>query len=276
MSGGPAPGPRVDPEPDAGPEPSPPPADEPRSRLRWWKEVLYIAAFYAVYTFIRNTQGSASVSEATAMANALEVIRAEEALHIYVEEQVQEAFLGWPWFIELWNVFYGTFHFVVTIVALVLLFRRFPDRYPRWRNTLAFTTALALIGFAAYPLLPPRLLPASYGYVDTLRAYGSLWSFESGAVNKLSNQYAAMPSLHFAWAVWSSLVLAGILRRPWARVLAVGYPVATLFAIVVTGNHYILDAAGGLAVLGVGALAGFALAARTGVNPVREPVSNPR
>ena len=276
MSGGPAPGPRVDPEPDAGPEPSPPPADEPRSRLRWWKEVLYIAAFYAVYTFIRNTQGSASVSEATAMANALEVIRAEEALHIYVEEEVQEAFLGWRWFIELWNVFYGTFHFVVTIVALVLLFRRFPDRYPRWRNTLAFTTALALIGFAAYPLLPPRLLPASYGYVDTLRAYGSLWSFESGAVNKLSNQYAAMPSLHFAWAVWSSLVLAGILRRPWARVLAAGYPVATLFAIVVTGNHYILDAAGGLAVLGVGAVAGFALAARTGVNPAREPVSNPR
>ncbi len=246
-----------------------------RSRLRWWKEVLYIAAFYGVYTFIRNTQGSASVSEATAMANALEIIRAEEALNIYVEEAVQEAFLGWPWFIELWNVFYGTFHFVVTIVALVLLFRRFPDRYPRWRNTLAFTTALALVGFATYPLLPPRLLPASFGYVDTLRAYGSLWSFESGAVNKLSNQYAAMPSLHFAWAVWSSLVLVLILRRPWAKALAVVYPAATLFAIVVTGNHFILDAVGGAACLGVGALAGFALAARIGVDPAREPVSNP-
>jgi len=243
-------------------------------QLRWWKEVLYIAAFYAVYTFIRNTQGSASVSEATAMANALDVIRAEEALNMYVEEGVQEAFLGWGWFIELWNVFYGTFHFVVTIVALVLLFRRFPDRYPRWRNTLAFTTALALIGFATYPLLPPRLLPASYGYVDTLRAYGSLWSFESGAVNKLSNQYAAMPSLHFAWAVWSSLVLVPILRRPWAKALAVAYPAATLFAIVVTGNHYILDAVGGAVALAVGALAGFAVAARTGVHPAPEPVSN--
>lgn len=283
MSGAPVPGPRADPGPDAGPpgpdgpEHSASPAEAParRSRLRWWKEVLYIAVFYGVYTLIRNTQGSASVSEATAMANALDVIRAEEALKIYVEEAVQEAFLAWRWFIELWNVFYGTFHFVVTIVALVLLFRRFPDRYPRWRNTLAFTTALALIGFATYPLLPPRLLPASYGYVDTLRAYGSLWSFESGAVNKLSNQYAAMPSLHFAWAVWSSLVLVPILRRPWAKALAAVYPVATLFAIVVTGNHYILDAAGGAAALGVGALAGFALAARTAVDPAREPVSNP-
>jgi len=245
-----------------------------RSRLRWWKEVLYVAAFYGVYTLIRNTQGSASVSEATAMANALEVIRAEEALNIYVEEQVQEAFLGSSWFIQLWNVFYGTFHFVVTVVALVLLFRRHPDRYPRWRNTLAFTTALALIGFATYPLLPPRLLPAAYGYVDTLRAYGGLWSFDSGAVDKLSNQYAAMPSLHFAWAVWSSLVLVTILRRPWAKALAVLYPGATLFAVVVTGNHYILDAVGGAVALAAGAAAAFALAARTGAHPPRETVSN--
>lgn len=283
MSRRPVAGPEVDPEPDTEPvpqlddrpeDPSAPP--DRHSRLRWWKEVLYIAAFYGVYTFIRNTQGSAAVSQATAMANALEIIRAEEALNIYVEEPIQQAFLGWSWFIELWNLFYGTFHFVVTIVALVLLFRRFPDRYPRWRNTLAFTTALALIGFATYPLLPPRLLPASYGYVDTLRAYGSLWSFESGAMNKLSNQYAAMPSLHFAWAVWSSLVLVSVLRRRWSRALAGLYPAATLFAIVVTANHYILDAVAGAVALAVGGVVGFALAARTGAHPPPEPVSNPQ
>jgi membrane-associated phospholipid phosphatase len=271
----------VDPPPEVDPEVEPghPSHRRPRSRLRWWKEILYVAAFYGVYTLIRNTQGSAAVSEATAMANALEVIRAEEALNMYVEEGVQQAFLGWPWFIRLWNVFYGTFHFVVTIAALVLLFRRFPERYPRWRNTLAFTTALALIGFATYPLLPPRLLPASFGYVDTLRAYGGLWSFESGAINKLSNQYAAMPSLHFAWALWSALVLVPLLRRRWAKALAALYPVATLFAIVVTGNHYILDAVGGVAALAAGAGAGFALAGRTQggrthAHPPPKPVSN--
>jgi hypothetical protein len=233
--------------------------------------VLYILAFYGVYSFVRNTQGSAAVSEEHAFSNALEIIRLEKALWMYHEEGIQEAFLDWRGFIELWNIFYGTFHFVVTVVALVLLFRRFPARYPRWRNTLAATTALALIGFATYPLMPPRLLPASYGFVDTLRAYGSLWSFDSGPVARVSNQYAAMPSLHFAWSMWSTLVLWPIVRRPWSKALVVLYPVATLFAIVVTANHFVLDAAGGALVLGVGAVVGFALARRLGGPVTRHP-----
>jgi hypothetical protein len=255
------------------PEPEPPlPAG---SRLRWWKEVLYIAAFYALYSAIRNTQGSATVSAAHALAHARGVIRVEKGLGLFVEERVQHSFLGWRWFIQFWNLFYGTFHFVVTVVALVLLFRRFPGRYPRWRNTLAATTGLALVGFALYPLMPPRLLPASYGFVDTLRVFGGLWDFDSGPVAHVSNQYAAMPSLHFAWSTWSALVLYPMLTHRWSRALAVLYPVATLFAIVVTANHYWLDAAGGALVLGLGSALGFALAAATVArHPVGEVVPN--
>jgi hypothetical protein len=110
--------------------------------------------------------------------------------------------------------------------------------------------------------MPPRLLPAAHGYVDTLRVYGSLWSFDSGAMSKLSNQYAAMPSLHFAWSTWCALVLVPSLRSWWAKAAVVVYPAFTLFAIVVTANHFILDAAGGLVVLGVGSVIGFAIAAR--------------
>jgi hypothetical protein len=253
------------------PEPEPPARP---SGLRWWKEVLYIAAFYAVYSLIRNTQGSATVSEAVAFSHAREVIDIERAVGLYFEEGVQDAFLDWRWFVQFWNLFYGTFHFVVTISALVLLFQRFPARYSRWRNTLAATTGLALIGFAAYPLMPPRLLPASYGFVDTLRVYGGLWSFESGPVAQVSNQYAAMPSLHFAWSAWSAFVLYPMVRRPWSRALIALYPAATTFAIVVTANHFWLDAAGGALVLGVGALIGFRLAAATARHPVEEPVPN--
>ena len=253
---------------------APPPPQPQSPRLRWWREVLYIAAFYGVYSVVRNTQGSASVSAATAFANAREVIRAEEALNLYFEEGLQEAFLDWRPFIQLWNLFYGTFHFVVTVAALVLLFRRFPARYPRWRNALAATTGLALVGFATYPLMPPRLLPASYGFVDTLRVYGGLWSFESGPLAQVSNQYAAMPSLHFAWSAWSALVLYPMLRRTWARVGALLYPPATLFAIVVTANHYWLDAVGGAVVLAVGTAGGFALAAVTARHPGDRPVPN--
>jgi len=184
------------------------------------------------------------------------VIDLEQALASYVEEAVQQEFLDDRWFIQFWNLFYGTFHFVVTAAGIVYLFTRAPWRYVRWRTTLAVTTALALIGFATFPLMPPRLLPATYGFVDTLRDYGGLWSFDSGAMQKVSNQYAAMPSLHFAWSTWCALVFIPSLRRPWAKALAAVYPVLTLFAIVVTANHFWIDAAGGAVILALGWLAG--------------------
>jgi hypothetical protein len=229
-----------------------------RPRLRWWREVLYVIAFYGVYSVVRNLQGSASVSEETALGHALDIIRWERALGLYFEERLQDAFLDWSWFISAWNVFYGTLHFIATAGVLVWLFRRHPARYPLWRNMLAAMTALALIGYAAYPLMPPRLLPAAHGYVDTLRDFTALWSFDSGAVDKVSNQYAAMPSLHFGWSAWCALAAASVARSWWARLAVALYPIATLFAIIVTANHFWLDAAGGALVLGLGFLVAFA------------------
>jgi hypothetical protein len=243
-------------------------------RLRWWKELAAATVFYAVYSFIRNTQGSAAVSDALAFRNARQVIHLEELMGLYHERVFQHFFLGADTLMSIWNLFYGTFHFVVTVVALVVLFRRFPRRYPRWRNTLAATTGLALLGFALYPLMPPRLLPQSYGFVDTLKVYGGLWSFDSGAVQKLSNQYAAMPSLHFAWSTWTALVLVPALRQTWTKAAMALYPLATLFAIVVTANHFVLDAVGGAAVLGLGAAIGFPLAAVGARHPARSPAPN--
>lgn len=210
-----------------------------------------MVAFYAVYSVIRNA-GVAPNSVDEAFGHARQVISVERWLGSFHEQAVQELFLPARGFIAFWNVFYGTAHFVVTVAALVWLFRRQPHRYPLWRNALAATTALALVGYAVYPLMPPRLLPAGYGFVDTLESVGGLWSFQSGPVAQVSNQYAAMPSLHAAWATWSALVLAPAARPGWRRALVVTYPLLTLFAIVVTANHFWLDAAGGLAVLAVG------------------------
>ena len=224
--------------------------------LRWWKEAIYIAAFYAVYSVVRNQFGSAAVGRNVAFGHAREVISIERWLGSFHEETIQQWFLDDRAFIQWWNLFYGTFHFVVTTVAIVWLFRKQPWRYVRWRTALAATTGIALVGFALFPLMPPRLLPARYGFVDTLQAYGGLWSFDSGAMQKVSNQYAAMPSLHFGWSLWCCLVFLPALRRPWARALALAYPVLTLFAIVVTANHYWLDAAGGALCLGIGILVG--------------------
>ncbi len=224
--------------------------------------MLYVLAFYCVYSFVRNA-GTGADNVTQAFHHARQIIRLERFVGLYHEETIQELFLSQRWFIRLWNIYYGSFHFIVTAGALVWCFRRRPDRYPRWRNTLALTTALALIGFAFYPLMPPRLLPSSYGFVDTLARVGGLWSFDSGTMKAVSNQYAAMPSLHFGWSSWSAFVLwPAAADRTWAKVLLVAYPLATLFAIIVTANHFWLDAVGGALVLGVGYLVASALTAR--------------
>lgn len=227
-------------------------------RLRWWREVFFIGAFYGAYTVVRNF-GIATDSTRAALRNAERVIAFERALGFFNEETIQRAFLDWRWFIQFWNVFYGTAHFVVTIIATALLFRREPTRYRVWRNTLAVTMGLSLVSFTLFPLMPPRLLAANglpFGFVDTLKEYGGLWSFDSGAVAKVSNQYAAMPSLHFAWALWSACALAPMAKSRWAKAAATSYPLLTLFAIVVTANHYWIDALGGAAVLAAGHLGG--------------------
>ena len=242
-------------------------------RLRWWQEVAIAAAFYGIYSVVRNMQGSATVSAAHAFNNARKVIDFERLLGLYHERGIQEAFLGSDLVMTVWNVLYGTLHFVVTIFVLVLLFRRFPARYIRWRNTLAATTGLALIGFAFYPLMPPRLLPASYGFVDSLKVFGSPWSFDSAAMHKISNQYAAMPSLHFAWSLWCACAILPAVRLLWSKLLAGLYPLVTLAAIVITANHFIIDAVAGAAVLGVGWLVGGAVTDRLAQRGERQAVA---
>lgn len=238
------------------------PTSTPR-RPRWWLEIVLIAALYAVYTTIRNQFGSdlGTAAKRTALDNAELVIEIERSLHLFVEHGVQQAFIGWDWFLVFWNFFYGFMHFAATIGALVFLFVAHPRRYLRWRSILTVTTVLALVGFAVFPLMPPRLLndcetpygacDSTYEFVDTLVDPGGFWSFNSDAMQDISNQYAAMPSLHFAWALWVALALYPVLRRRWVRSAVVAYPWLTLFAIVVTGNHYWIDAAGGATVLAV-------------------------
>ena len=121
--------------------------------------------------------------------------------------------------------------------------------------------------------MPPRLLDLHglhYGFVDTLERFGSLWSFDSGTMQKISNQYAAMPSLHFAWSLWCALLLFPVLRHWWTKALAALYPVATLFAVVVTANHYWLDAAGGAVCLGAGYALGGLVTRRWEKRPAAE------
>ena len=223
-------------------------------RILWWRELLLIGLFYFAYNLVRNQFGSAAVGPVLALSNAEIVIELERALGLYNESALQQWFLGWDVFISIWNVFYGLAHFSVTFFTLAWLYLKFPEVYQRWRTTGLLCTGLGLIGFALFPLMPPRLLGdcgpygaclPDAGFVDTMVHYGGLWSFDSGTFQQISNQYAAMPSIHFAWALWCFLALRGRIRSGWGRLALYLYPLLTLFAVVVTANHYWIDAVAG-------------------------------
>jgi hypothetical protein len=219
--------------------------------LYWWAELLSIAVFYTLYTTVRNLNGT---NASIARSNALKLMHWQDVLGINFERAAQQWALHFKPLIIACNYFYGSLHFVVTGGVLVFLYRKFSDDYPLWRNTIAFATAFALVGFALWPLMPPRLLPSHFGFVDTLSRYPTFWSFNQGAINKISNQFAAMPSVHCAWSMWCAVVLVPRVRHGWSKTLAALYPVGTVTAIVLTANHYILDALGGFVILALGFL----------------------
>ncbi len=269
-----------------------PPMQRREHRVYWWKEALVAAVFYGVYSVTRNQFGSNKIAAdgvpEQPFTNAERIIDIESWLGTFHEQAVQAWFLPYRGFIQFLNVFYGTAHFGVTLGVFVLLFIKRADVFPQWRNTLAAMTALAIIGFAFFPLMPPRLLDApcplpqigdevptqfggaclesslrgadgTFGFVDTLAEYGGPWSFDSEAMASISNQYAAMPSLHIGWATWCAIAVWPLLRNRWAKAAVLIYPMVTLFTIVVTANHYWIDGVGGLVAFGLGALIGFGL-----------------
>ncbi len=249
------------------------PAPDDAPRLAWWRELIIAGTFYFVYSVVRNLFGAGKESRTIALSHAKGVIHVEETLGLWFEPRLQHWYLALPGhgLIRWWNIFYGTAHFAVTVGVLVFAFVRAPQIYRFARTMLAGTTALALIGFAGYTLMPPRLLDSAsayggcagqqpgcqgYGMIDTIDRWGGLWKFGEGAMKNVSNQYAAMPSLHFGWSTWCAITVVLVIGRGRARWLAFLYPAATLFCILVTANHFWLDAFfGGVALAGGWAIA---------------------
>jgi hypothetical protein len=226
-------------------------AENWRKKPQWWREFLYLAIFYGLYTAVRNINGSV-LDEAVAKRHAMDIVQLERDLHIFNEHQIQSFFLDHTWAVRALDVWYGSAHFVVTVGVLFWLFHVQKQRYHKWRNVLLGTTFFALCGYLLYPLAPPRLLPESFRFVDTLQTVGGLWDFNSKTVENVSNQYAAMPSLHTGWAVWCALAIIPILKHWWTRAAIIVYPATTITAIVATANHYWADVAGGIFVFGLG------------------------
>lgn len=223
--------------------------DRPRAgaaRPRLWPELLIMLLCYGAYELVRNL---VPTDHAMAAHRAYAILNLEYALNLDVEYALNRLFTAHGWVAVAANYFYATLHFVMTIGVLVWLYVRQPGHYRRYRTMLFATTLIGLAGFWLYPLAPPRMLP---GFTDTVISFGTWGIYDSGPTASVSNQYAAMPSMHTAWSLWCAVVIIGITRRRWAVVLAALYPAATIVVIMGTANHYLLDAVGGMAALAFG------------------------
>jgi hypothetical protein len=188
----------------------------------------------------------------------------ERSLHVFVEGRVQDAAGSLPGLIGTLGMLYLTLHLTVTAAYLLWLHRRRPAAFPLVRTTLLLASALALIGYLAFPTAPPR--DAALGISDTISS-GRV-DLNHGLISSLYNPFAAVPSMHVGYAViiGASLVLHG--GRPSLRVLGLAYPAVVLFVVVATGNHFLVDAVAGTAVAAVGAA--LAYVALRAAAPARE------
>ena len=186
-----------------------------------------------------------------AVRHAHDVLRWERAAHIAWEAPLQRIFLGSPFVVRALDVFYFAGHFAVTAVFLVWLYRRSRPAYRRFRNAFLATTALAFVVQWRFPTAPPRV--ADVGLVDTLRRFSGL-DIGSPGSGGLSDPVAAMPSLHAGWALGVGIGLVLYARNPFWKALGAVYPAAVILTTIVTGNHFLLDAVGGMAVLAAGFL----------------------
>ncbi|MFF5251464.1 phosphatase PAP2 family protein [Streptomyces leeuwenhoekii] len=217
-------------------------------RPRLWFEILLIAVSYWTYSLVRN---AVPEQRAQALRNADWIWKVEHQLGIAVEQTINHAANSVTWLIVGMNYYYATLHFVVTLGVLVWLYRRHPGRYAATRLVLFSTTGVALVGYYLFPLAPPRLMDGGR-FIDTVMVHQTWGSMASGDLKNMSNQYAAMPSMHIGWSLWCGLTIFALATIPWVRVLGLLYPTLTLVVIVATANHFWLDAVGGMLCLAFG------------------------
>ncbi|WP_372344897.1 phosphatase PAP2 family protein [Streptomyces sp. KL116D] len=244
-------------------EPAEPEPDASVARPPLVRELLLVVGLFLVYKFGRQL---ANGHEAEAFHNADHVWSFERAVHLPGEGAVQGVLLHSDALIHVANTYYATVHFPATLAFLVFLYLRRPRHYVWTRRVLAALTAAALVLHLSFPLAPPRMLDAAH-LVDTAQVYGPSVYAAKPATDTMANQFAAMPSLHFGWALMVAIGLIVATRSRW-RWLWLLHPLLTLLVVVGTANHYWLDAIVATALLGI-ALAAIRMPLTVGGSAIR-------
>jgi membrane-associated phospholipid phosphatase len=211
-----------------------------------------LGIFVLADLFYETVRGISEHNEAIPFQNARTIVSTEKSLHFFFEQGIQSWAMDHRVLIDFANFMYVNSHFVITTSVLVWLYLRHNDRFYFVRNMFVIAMGLALVGYLLLPTAPPRFFP-ELGFVDTLSYYVNV-KHDSGLVTLFFNPYAAVPSMHVAF----SLLIAGpamlIVRRKAFKALWALYPLVVTFVVVVTGNHWLMDALAGAAVAGAAAI----------------------
>ena len=260
----------------------------PVRRVHWYFEVLLAVAGYLIYAEARTLHGKdANAYKGTATRHGQDLFDFEKAIHIDWEKGLQHVLLPYKGFLQVVGGFYGGAHFIITIGVLIwMLFKR-PQFYRFWRSALFLLTMTAVGIFALFPgnaALGCSKTRAATPLPSTrwTRSAG-LWSYNHGVIERISDGYAPMPSLHLGWSTWVAMSLWFTLpAKSWGRkVIVCLYPLAVYFTVIATGTHFVIDGVAGMALTGtVVTLFAFIVVAyrrrrRPAAAVVTTPVSTP-
>jgi membrane-associated phospholipid phosphatase len=218
-----------------------------------WLDVLrQIIVFCGAYYAYRYARGAVDSRAADAFANSRDLIDIERATHTFFEPAIQEWATSAGWIIDLASWMYVNSHFTITVVALAFIYLFRNDSFYWVRNMFSIAMAVAIVGYILYPAAPPRFFP-EWGFIDSVAEFTGVPATDV-TVNALFNPFAAVPSMHVAFALMLGLPLARLVKPRWLKGVWLAYPVIVTFVVIVTGNHFWLDALLGALVAAVSAV----------------------
>ncbi|MGH2602621.1 MAG: phosphatase PAP2 family protein [Dehalococcoidia bacterium] len=209
----------------------------------WGDALRQLAFFFFSYQGYQVVRGLSEGREDLAFDNAHHLIGIERSLGTFFEASFQQSLLDDRWVIDVANWMYVNTHYVITTSFIVWLYLFRNEHFYFVRNMFVVAMGIALLGYSAFPTAPPRFL-ADLGFTDTIAAFTAVEQ-DSKAISLLVNQYAAVPSMHIGFALMIAVPGIRLCQSLVARALWSGYPVMVFFVIVITANHFWLDAAAG-------------------------------
>ena len=219
-----------------------------------------IGLLLAVDLAYETVRGLADGQRSVAFAHGQQVIDAERSIGTFFEPGFQSFFLGFDWLMDFANQVYMNSQFAIVLAFFFWLYFRRNEAFYFVRNMFIVAMGLALVGYTLYPTAPPRLFP-EYGFIDTINDFSSV-NHDSALAKLFINPYAAVPSMHCAFAAMIGISGAKLSRHWYTRAFWISWPLLVAWVVIVTGNHYWIDIGLGWMVAAVSALVASRLLAR--------------